>query len=96
MDPSYSIVFSFRTEKGPESFAHFSVGSDNDKAHEIYKMLKGTTDVNEIDPLYIDFRENIEGLPVNLKMMTCTLDDLAENCKIITKELFKWRAMEGS
>jgi hypothetical protein len=33
--------------------------------------------------------ETKNGLPVNMQMIGCSLEDLAENCKIITKETFK-------
>jgi hypothetical protein len=37
-----------------------------------------------------------KGLPVNLDFITCTLNQLAENCRIITKELFKSESFESS
>ena len=38
--------------------------------------------------LYFDFMEMQNGLPTNLDLITCTLNELADNCRIITKELF--------
>ena len=39
--------------------------------------------------LQIDLMETKNNLPVNIKVIGCTLEQLAENCKIITKEVFK-------
>jgi hypothetical protein len=39
--------------------------------------------------------ETRDDLPVNLKLITCTLEELAENCKLITKEIFKINNLEG-
>ena len=39
-------------------------------------------------------RETKEGLPLNLKMKSCTLDQVVENCKLITKEMFKLNNLE--
>jgi hypothetical protein len=33
--------------------------------------------------------KTINDLPVNIQMISCPLDELAESCKIITKETFK-------
>jgi hypothetical protein len=40
--------------------------------------------------------ETEKGLPVNLDFITCTLNQLAENCRIITKELFISENLEDS
>ena len=54
----------------------------------VFSKLKGSWDVNEQHPLQMDFIEKRNSLPVNLKMISCNLEEIAENCKIITKELF--------
>jgi hypothetical protein len=56
--------------------------------------LKGTTDIDEKNILHLDLMETRNGLPVNIQMITCTLEELAENCKIITRELFRLYNLE--
>jgi hypothetical protein len=96
METQFYIELTLKTHKGMESFAKFFMGDNREKAYNIFTMLIGTTIVNEKNLLHIDFIETIEGLPVNLKMITCTLDQLADNCKLITKELFKLKNLEVS
>ena len=95
MKTTFSITFSLKSYQGADCFGRFSVGNDRDRASEIFKQLKGEVNVKETDVLFVDFVETIEGLPTNLKIISCTLDQLAENCKIITKEIFKLNNIEG-
>lgn len=88
MDTQFYIVLNLQTSKGPESFARFFIGNNRQRAYDIFLQMKGT-EVDEKNLLYLDFMETVESLPVNLNMITCTLDQLAENCRIIIKEVFK-------
>jgi len=89
MDTQFCLVITLKTTKGRENIGRFHLGDDREKALAIFRKLKGTTDVSETNILSIEFRETKEELPLNLKMISCTLEQLAENCKIVTKELFK-------
>ena len=95
METTFSITFSFKSDQGVDYFAHFYIGDERNRAIEIFQQLKGDTNVKETDVLLVDFIETIEGLPTNLKIKSCTLDQLGENCKIITKEIFKLNNIEG-
>ena len=96
METQFYIELTLKTYKGVESFAKFFMGENREKAYTIFTKLTGTDVVHEKNLLHIDFIETIEGLPVNLKMITCTLDQLDDNCKLITKELFKLKNLEVS
>ena len=85
----FTITFTFKTCKGTETFARFAVGNNRETAYDIFQKLKGSDVVNEDNVLYIDFVEINQGLPTNLKMLSCTLPELEANCGIITKELFR-------
>ena len=89
----FYIELRLKTGAGWESFAKFFIGNDRQKAYALFKKLHGM-EANEKNVLQLDFIESVEGLPVNLKMLSCTLDQLAENCKCITKELFKLKNLE--
>lgn len=95
MDTQFYITYNLKTSKGPESFAKFFIGNNRQEAYHIFQKLKGTDTVNENNMLFVDFMEINQGLPVNLKMITCSLNQLGENCKIITKELFRLSNLEG-
>jgi hypothetical protein len=95
METKYYILLSMKTHSGPESFAQFFIGNNRAAAYALFRKLKGTPDPDEKNVLYIDFMETIGGLPMNLKLITCTLEQLAENCKLITKEIFRVNNLEG-
>ena len=94
MDTQFYILVTLRTVAGLDTFGRFFIGNNRDRAYALFKELKGIDDVSEKDILYLDFMETVSGLPFNLMMKTCTLDQLAENCKHITKELFKLNNLE--
>jgi hypothetical protein len=89
MDTLFCLVITLKTPGGTENIAHFHLGDDRKKALAIFEKLKGTTEINENNMLSIEFRETKEDLPFNLKIIFCTLEQIAENCRLITKELFK-------
>jgi len=86
---TFYIVLNLRTCTGYESFGKFFIGNDKKSAARIFAQLKGQKAVDEKSVLQLDLRETINGLPVNIQMITCSLEELAENCRIITKEIFK-------
>jgi hypothetical protein len=96
METQFYITITLQTHKGLESFAKFFIGNNRHRAFDIFKQLKGCHNVTEKNILYFDFLETEKGLPVNLDFISCTLNQLAENCRIITKELFISENFESS
>ena len=95
MDTQFYIIFSFKSNGDYKAFAKFFIGNNREIAYTIFKKLKGSDEVNEMHVLYLDFMETWEGLPKNLKVKSCTLQELGENCSIIARELFKFTNLEG-
>ena len=93
MGTQYYIQLTLKTANGTESFAKFFMGNNRSNAISIFRKLKGTKDVTEKDVMYMDFMETINGLPSSIEIITCTLNQIGENCKIITKELFKLKIL---
>jgi hypothetical protein len=91
---TFYIVLNLRTSNGYECFGKFIIGSNQQLATAIFNQLKGKKNVDEKSILQLDLMESVNGLPVNMQMMTCSLEELAENCKIITKEAFRHFNME--
>ena len=96
MDTQFYITFSLKTGDDYKPFAKFFIGNNHEIASAIFAQLNGSDEVNETHVLYLDFMETWEGLPKNLKVKSCTLQELTENCSIITKELFKFVNLEGN
>ena len=85
----FYILISIKTANGFESIGKFYVGNDRKRATVIFNQLQGNPDVTERAILTIDLIETVDDLPVNMKIITCTLRELGENCKIIVRETFK-------
>ena len=86
---TFYIVLNLRTCNGYENFGKFFIGNNKKCATDIFNQLKRRSNVDEKSILQLDLMETKNGLPVNMQMIGCSLEDLAENCKIITKETFK-------
>jgi hypothetical protein len=89
METIFYILLNIQTPEGLENFCKFSLGNDSDFAYALFSKLQGTSEVSENNILYLELIETKAGLPLNLKIMTCTLDEISENCRLITKETFR-------
>jgi hypothetical protein len=85
----FYILLNLKTGNGFESFGKFMIGHKRSFAYSLFKKLKGSSEVNEKSILTIELVETVNDLPLNLKIISCTLKDLSENCKLITREIFK-------
>ena len=94
METIFYFVLNMKTVNGFESYGRFFIGNNKEFAHSVFHKLKGNPEIRESDILHIDLIETRRSLPVNIKMINCTLEELAENCKIITKEVFKFFNLE--
>lgn len=94
METTYYIVLNMKTVNGFESYGRFFIGNNKEFAQSLFLKLKGTEEVNETDILHLDFMQTKYSLPVNIKMINCTLEELSVNCRIITKEVFKFFNLE--
>jgi len=92
--PGFYIIVNLKSGKSYESFAKFFLGKNKKSAEGIFQKLKGSTDVSEKSMLQLQLTEIDDGLPLNIHLLSCTLEELGENCKIITKELFKQLNLE--
>ena len=85
----FYIVVNIKTVNGLESVGQFFIGNNREIAAAIFRKLKGDENVDDKTVLSLELRETVNGLPVNMQMIGCTLEEMADNCKIITKETFK-------
>ena len=91
----FHIILQVMTPGGFEPFGEFLLGTDQQFAENIFQQLKGRADCGYTDLLQIDLVEKGEGLPRQLQMISCCLEDIAENCRIITREIFRYRSLES-
>ncbi len=95
MDTAYNIVISIRTLQGMLEIGNFFPGTDTAFAHSVFDQLKGDLTSEDDAFIRIDLEKKQEHtLPERLKSISCTLNQYTENCRIITRELFRFFALE--
>jgi hypothetical protein len=95
MRTTFYIVCRLRTANGFEAYGSFNLGNDREFAYDLFGKLKGRELLQETDMLNIDLMETRDGLPVNIRVISCTAEELAANCKCITREMFKLLNLEN-
>lgn len=93
-ETSFFVAVNLKTPGGSECIARFYIGKKRKPATDIFLQLKGRKEIDEKAILTLDLVESRDGLPLNMQMINCSLEELAENCKIITKEVFKLLNLE--
>ena len=95
MNTVYKIIINIKTLQGMLEVGSFFLGSDADFAHSVFDNLKRDLTTKDDVMLRIDLeKKDSDNLPVILKSISCTLDEYAENCKIITRDVFKFFTLE--
>jgi len=90
----FYLTLNIRTSDDFHCVGKFFLGSDVNFAENIFRKLKGNKKISRDTFLNLEFVETKNDLPQNVQVIGCTLDELGENCKIITKEAFKFLNME--
>ena len=85
---TFNIRLNIKTCSGFECFGKFFLGNKREFATAIFEQLKGKKDADLKSILQLDLVESINGLPVSIQVVSCSLEELAENCKLITRETF--------
>jgi hypothetical protein len=88
MKSEYQIALHSKTPTGFETYAEFHIGTDEAAANRLFRSLKGSPDNIGDGILLMELRAICRGLPIDIRMIRCTLDEVTENCRIITKHCF--------
>ncbi len=94
METTFYISLNVKTPWGFETYGTFNLGNDREKATAIFAQLSGNENVSEKTILHMDFTEMENGIPLPVKILHCTLDDIAANARIITRDVFKNLSLE--
>jgi hypothetical protein len=90
MPVKFYISLNIKTSSGFQTFGKFFLGANRKFADRIFGKLKGTKRITKDTIINIEFAETKDELPQNIEMISCTLEELSENCKMITRETFKF------
>lgn len=94
MHTQFYIIMSLKTTQGFVDYGQYFFGNDRAAAYELFQQLKGSPDLKDNCLLHIDLMETVNGLPVKIRTICCTLDELAHNCKLIARETFRLKNLE--
>lgn len=70
------------------------IGEDPEFARQLYDSLQGQLNPRTQLMLYIDLVKNAGNTYLPIQSKACTLEELTENCRIITRETFKFLNLE--
>jgi hypothetical protein len=94
METTFYVSLNIKTPAGFETYGTFNLGNDREKAKAIFSQLKGNENVSEKTILHMDFTEMQNGIPFPVKILHCTLEEIAGNSRIITRDVFKNLSLE--
>ena len=95
MEAKFQLTISIQTTEGPQRIGHFELGNKRDAARSLFRSLKCSPEVSPKDMLYIELMELFNGLPINIDMVTCDLQQLGLNTMLVTQELFRLANLKG-
>jgi len=85
----FYIALSIKTAGGFESYGKFFLGNNRGAAENIFAKLIGSQKVTSKSILTLELVETRRNLPLDIQVISCTLEELTKNIRVITKEMFK-------
>jgi len=94
METQFYILLSLKTPQGFVDYGRYFFGNDREAAYGLFAQLKGDERLIKGCLLHIDLMETVDELPVKIKTICCTLEELGANCKLIAREIFRLKNLE--
>ena len=95
MKRQFYLLLSVKTPAGFVAYGQYELVASPEEAYEFFDSLKGKKEIEDDHILHIDLMETVDNLPVRIKTITCNLDELTCNCKLITLETFRLAHLKG-
>ncbi|MFA6246618.1 MAG: hypothetical protein WC615_06735 [Mucilaginibacter sp.] len=83
-----------KTSKGFADYGQYFFGNDREAAYGLFAQLKGDITLKDSALLHIDLMETVNGLPVKIRTICCSLEELGLNSKLIAREIFRLKNLE--
>jgi hypothetical protein len=93
-ETKFHIELNVKTTDDFKCYGKFMIGSNRKFANSLFEKMKGNKKVDDQTILQLEFVETRNDLPVNIQVISCSLEQVAENCKTVTKEIFKFSNLE--
>jgi hypothetical protein len=94
METQFYIILSLKTPQGFTDYGQYFFGNDRSAAYGLFAQLDGNVDVRDNCLLHIDLMEMVDALPLKIRTICCTLEQLGLNCKLIAREIFRLKNLE--
>ncbi|MHB1179005.1 MAG: hypothetical protein ACYCZO_11830 [Daejeonella sp.] len=94
MKTQFYILLSLKTSTGFVDYGQYFFGDDREAAYSLFDQLKGQRTFSDSALLHIDLMETVDQLPVKIKTVACTLEELGCNCKLIAREIFRLKNLK--
>jgi hypothetical protein len=94
MDTNFQISLNLRNIAGITTIGCFFLGPDQHFAEHTFKLLKGMGADAEKNLPCLELTCVTDDVRLPLALKPCTLDQLASNIQLLTKELFKYHALK--
>jgi hypothetical protein len=94
MKTQFYIILSLKAPQGFVDYGQCEFGNDRAVAQELFGKLQGSEKIKDTCLLHVDLMETVNELPVKIKTICCTLDELGTNCKLIAREIFRLKNLE--
>jgi hypothetical protein len=94
METQFYILLNLKTPEGFETYGQYFFGDDRKAAYNLFDRLEGSSELSDNHLLHIDLIETANELPLKIKTIGCTLDELAANTKLIAKEIFRLKNLK--
>jgi hypothetical protein len=94
METQFYILLSLKTPRGFENYGQYFLGDDRRAVYDLFESLKGSKTIKDSTLLHIDLMETVNELPVKVKTVCCSLEELSGNTKLITREVFRLKNLK--
>ncbi len=95
METQFYILLSLKTPQGFIDYGQYFFSNNRQAADGLFGQLKGDENIKDTCLLHIDLMETVNELPVRIKTIGCTLEELGVNCKLIAREIFRLQNLEN-
>lgn len=95
MNKQFYLLVSLRTRHIFEVCAEYALSNDGEAAKELFRSLLGNTLPSDSACLHIDLMKTVNGLPEKVETKCCSLEEFCANSKLIIKEIFRLKTLEG-
>ena len=94
MKTRFYIIVEMKVSDGIVDYGRFYIGDELEFANDLYDRLDAHLDPESQFMLHINLIEKSNGTSVLKQSKGCSLESFTENCRLITRETFRFLNLE--